>query len=45
MFVWNAYGGNLNNQSAFVNTLGEINLYLPAGQTTGYFGFSLSYPV
>ena len=45
MFEWSGYGGNYTSKSAWAWANGNIGLYLPTGQQTGYWGFVLTYLV
>ena len=43
-FTWGAMGGDLNNQSARIETNGNISLYLPSNRTTSNWTFITSFP-
>ena len=44
-FAWTGIGGDMNNQSARIETDGKISLYLPSGKTRTSWAFIISFPV
>lgn len=44
-FTWCTMGGEMNNQSAKIETNGNISLYLPTGKTTSNWAFNISFPL
>ena len=43
-FAWTGIGGDMNNQSARIETNGNISLYLPSGQSRTSWAFITSFP-